>query len=124
MSEIRKHCLGKIKEIFDEKDWEIIDTFSEHLNETIFDKYRFATITFEHDIYTGNYFNTRELSRKILISRGYILLFPDVSVFWEGAYKPFEDWYIHPALVDPDILKLQTTDSLNTEQINKILNTN
>ena len=37
MSEIRKHCLGKIKEIFDEKDWEIIDTFSEHLNETIFD---------------------------------------------------------------------------------------
>ena len=40
------------------------------LDNTCFDKYKFATITFEHDIYTGNYFNTREISRKIFKKRG------------------------------------------------------
>jgi len=91
------------------------------LNDTIFDKYKFATITFEHDIYTGDYFNTQEISRKILTSRGYVLLFPNVSVFWENSYKPFEDWYVHPDLVSHEILKLQTTNSLNYNELNKIL---
>ena len=35
------------------------------LNNTVFDSYKFATITFEHDIYRGNFFDTREISRKI-----------------------------------------------------------
>jgi hypothetical protein len=77
------------------------------LNETVFDKYKFATVTFEHDIYTGNYFDTQESSRKIFTDRGYVLLFSNVSVFWEGSYKPFEDWYVHPDLVDPEFLKLK-----------------
>jgi hypothetical protein len=74
------------------------------LNDTIFDKYKFATITFEHDIYSGNYFNTRELSREIFSKRGYTLLFPDVSVYWEGEYKPFEDWYVYPDLIDKKLM--------------------
>jgi hypothetical protein len=45
-----------------------LDTFL-LLNNTVFDKYKFATITFEHDIYTGNYFDTQEISRKILTDR-------------------------------------------------------
>jgi len=61
------------------------------LNHSIFDKYKFATITFEHDIYTGNYYDTQIISRKILNERGYILVFENVSVFWQGGYKPFED---------------------------------
>ena len=77
------------------------------LNETVFDKYKFATVTFEHDIYRGNYFDTREISRKIFADRGYVLLFSDVTVFVEGGYKPFEDWYVHPDLVDPEFLKLK-----------------
>ena len=71
----------------------------ELLNRTVFDKYTFATVTFEHDIYTGNYYDTQAVSRKIFEERGYRLVFPDVSVLWEGSSKPFEDWYIHPSLV-------------------------
>ena len=90
------------------------------LNNTVFNEYRFATITFEHDIYTGNYFDTREISRKILKDRGYFLLFADVNVFWEGSHKPFEDWYVHPDLVKPEILKIGG-ESLNYEQIKERL---
>ncbi len=88
------------------------------LDTTIFDKYKFATITFEHDIYTGDYFNTREISRKIFNDRGYTLLFPDVSLFFEGKYCKFEDWYVHNDLVNSDIInKLKTDVSLTHEEI-------
>jgi hypothetical protein len=92
------------------------------LNNTVFDKYKFATVTFEHDIYTGDYFNTRELSRQIFKDRGYILTFPDVNVFWENSYKQFEDWYIHPDLISSEIIdKCKTDFSLYKEQIKNIL---
>ena len=68
----------------------------EILDETVFNEYKFATVTFEHDIYRGNYFDTRENSRNIFLSRGYILVFPDVR----NGINPFEDWYVHPDLVD------------------------
>lgn len=98
-----------------------LDTFL-LLNDTIFDKYKFATITFEHDIYIGNYFDTQIISRQILSDRGYLLVFPNVSVFWEGSYKPFEDWYVHPDLVDMNYInKLISTDSLTVEQIKTML---
>lgn len=98
-----------------------LDTLS-ILNDTVFDTYKFATVTFEHDIYTGNYFNTQQISRKIFEDRGYVLVFPNVSVFWEGSYKPFEDWYVHPDLVNMDIVnKLITTESLTTDTIARIL---
>jgi hypothetical protein len=92
------------------------------LNETVFDKYKFSTITFEHDIYAGNFFNTREISRKIFKERGYVLVFPDVLVYWLGGYKPFEDWYVHPDLVDEQIIKkLKTDTSVNVEDIKQKL---
>lgn len=92
------------------------------LNSTIFDKYKFATVTFEHDIYGGNYFNTQEISRKIFTDRGYILVFPDVSVFWLGDFKPFEDWYVHPDLVDMDYINTKKTNiSLTCDNIKSIL---
>jgi hypothetical protein len=98
-----------------------LDTFL-LLNNTVFDKYKFATITFEHDIYTGNYFDTQEISRKILTDRGYVLVFPNVSVLWEGSYKPFEDWYVHPELVDMNYInKIISPDSLTVEQIKEKL---
>jgi hypothetical protein len=98
-----------------------LDTFL-LLNNTVFDTYKFATITFEHDIYRGNYFDTQNISRKILLERGYILVFPNVSVFWEGSFKPFEDWYVHPDLVDMNIVnKVVTTKCLNTNEITSVL---
>jgi len=92
------------------------------LNQTVFDKYKFATITFEHDIYTGNYFDTQRISREILEKRGYVLVFPDVSVFWEGGYKPFEDWYVYPDLVDMDYInRIKSNVSLTCNEIKLLL---
>jgi hypothetical protein len=92
------------------------------LDNTCFDKYKFATVTFEHDIYRGDYFNTRELSREIFKKRGYELVFPDVTLFFEGRYCPFEDWYVHPDLVDMDYVnKIRSTVALKTDEIQKIL---
>ena len=94
----------------------------ELLNNTVFDTYKFATVTFEHDIYTGNYFNTQQKSREIFKKRGYILVFPDVSVFWENRWSKFEDWYVHPDLIDNDIInKIKSDISLTHEEIVKIL---
>lgn len=99
-----------------------IDTLT-LLNNTVFDKYKFATITFEHDIYTGNYFNTQEISRKIFNDRGYELIFPNVCVYWNGKHQPFEDWYIHPDLIKKEYVnKLKTDESLTCDSIKIKLN--
>jgi hypothetical protein len=77
----------------------------EKLNSTVFNTYKFATITFEHDIYRGDYFNTRAISRKIFESRGYIRIFPDIAVDYNDLKSiPFEDWYVHPDIVDIDLI--------------------
>ena len=65
---------------------------------TIFDTYKFATVTFEHDIYHTNFGNTRVESRNIFKKRGYVCVFEDINN--EG--NPYEDWYVHPDLVDMD----------------------
>jgi hypothetical protein len=83
-----------------------LDTL-EKLDSTVFDTYKFATITFEHDIYTGDYFDTRNISRQLFKNRGYILVFPDVKVYGD---KPFEDWYVHPDLVDMEYIQRIKTD--------------
>ena len=89
------------------------------LEQTVFDKYKFATITFEHDIYTGNFFDTQEISRKIFEKRGYLLAFPDVKVFWNGKHQPFEDWYVHPELVSNEFI--DKIKSINTSIHSEII---
>ena len=92
------------------------------LNNTVFDKYKFATVTFEHDIYTGDYFNTKEISRNIFKERGYILVFPDVSILLEGKDCKFEDWYVHSELINYDIIdKIKSQVSMDHEEISKLL---
>jgi hypothetical protein len=94
-----------------------LDTL-ELLDKTVFDDHRFATVTFEHDIYTGDFFNTRKASREIFKKRGYVLLFPDVQVFWLGGWNPNEDWYVHPDLVDSAFIeKVKTNKSLRHPEI-------
>ena len=66
------------------------------------DKYKFATITFEHDKYTseeGELVQTE--SREFLTNFGYVLVVDDISV---DDSHPFEDWWIHPDLVSSDII--------------------
>jgi hypothetical protein len=72
-----------------------LDTFL-LLNNTVLDKYKFATITFEHDIYNSNFNNTRLQSRDIFSRRGYLCVFEDIN----NQGNPYEDWYVHPDLVD------------------------
>ena len=93
-------------------------TTLELLEKTIFPSYNFATVTFEHDIYSGNYFNTRGISREIFDKHGYVLVFPDVR----NGENAFEDWYVHPSLVDMNYInKVQRSNSLEYIDIMKIL---
>lgn len=89
----------------------------------LLNKYKFATITLKHDIYAGDYHNTRNLARSIFARFGYILIFPDVKIFWEGSHKPYEDWYVHPDLVNRELIaKVKTDASLPFSEIIQILN--
>ena len=95
----------------------------EKLENEIFDKYKFATITFEHDIYHTNLYNTREKSREIFEKRGYICVFKDIN---NAGFNPFEDWYVHPDLVDMNYVnnlieknnKKYISDSITGKSIN------
>jgi hypothetical protein len=100
-----------------------LDTL-ELFDQTVFDTYKFATITFEHDIYRGDYFHTQQKSREIFLRRGYVLVFANVSVFWQGAYCPYEDWYVHPDLVDMKYIQsivMSNYNNYTSEQIKQIL---
>lgn len=67
------------------------------LDSEIFDAHKFATVTFEHDVYHTNFGNTRLASRDIFKKRGYVCVFEDINNL---GTKPYEDWYVHPDLVD------------------------
>jgi homoserine trans-succinylase len=64
-----------------------------------FEKYKFSVITFEHDRYRANRQIARE-SRKLLKGFGYKLIVKNVN---SQKLKPFEDWWIHPELVEKNI---------------------
>ncbi|NDD82970.1 hypothetical protein EBZ38_01625 [bacterium] len=64
-----------------------------------FDKYKFRVITFEHDDYRSK--DIKEASRDFLREQGYQLLVSDIA-FYEGCN--FEDWWIHPELVDKKVI--------------------
>jgi len=72
------------------------------LDAEIFSTYKFATVTFEHDVYHTNYANTRLTSREIFQRNGYMCVFEDISN--EGS--PYEDWYVHPDLVDMNYVNI------------------
>lgn len=78
----------------------------EKLATDIFPHYKFATVTFEHDFYTGNFHNTRAKSREIFAANGYQLLHSDVLI----SGLSFEDWYIHPSVVTKKIQPTHNTE--------------
>lgn len=67
-----------------------------------FDKYKFRVITYEHDHYVDVTRECREKSRKYLKSKGYKLLVSNIAPHDDC---PYEDWWVHPELVDPNIIK-------------------
>jgi len=90
----------------------------ELLDSTIFVNYTFSVITFEHDIYTGDHFNTRQKSRDIFLKNGYVLVFGDV----QNGNNPYEDWYVHPSFVNIDFInKIKNDNSLDYKEIIRII---
>ena len=69
-----------------------------------FNEYKFAVITFEHDAYINND-NVKQSSRKLLTSYGYKMVAGDVA---PDRYSNFEDWWMHPDLIDSRTLELMT----------------
>jgi tetratricopeptide (TPR) repeat protein len=71
-----------------------------------FNEYKFAVITYEHDYYVDVTRSYREKSREFLKSQGYVLVVNDIS---PDGVSNFEDWWVHPDLVSPEILnKMQS----------------
>lgn len=66
-----------------------------------FETHQFAVITFEHDFYTDEDSGVREKSRKYLESHGYICVVNNIA---PDKFNSFEDWWIHPRLVNMDIV--------------------
>jgi len=77
-----------------------------------FDKYQFGVITYEHDYYVDVTKSYREKSRKYLKLMGYELVVNDIS---PDGLSSFEDWWVHPNLVDAEIFKKMKclTNSIN-----------
>lgn len=84
-------------------------TVLEIFDKSVFEHYTFGIVTFEHDIYRGDYHNTRVLSRIIFEKYGYKRIFSNVS--------DFEDWYAHPKLIDSTLLDKIMQHSDNKEGI-------
>lgn len=65
------------------------------------DEYRFSVITYETDLYKDGP-DAGEEAMEILLSHGYELVVRNVA----NQNNPYEDWYVDPTVVDPEIVKL------------------
>jgi hypothetical protein len=91
----------------------------EKLDNEIMDLYKFAVITFEHDYYcAGKYKYTREKSRIILKKHGYFNVFEDIND--NNPDTVFEDWWVHPNLVDMEYVKKLKNENINNYKKNHI----
>lgn len=75
------------------------------LQQIPFDEYNFRVITYEHDYYADETKSFREKSRKFLENKGYVLVAGNIA---PDKNSTFEDWWVHPKLVNPEIIKLMT----------------
>lgn len=93
----------------------------EVLDEQIMSEYTFNVVIFEHDIYRGDYFETRKKSREIFEKNNYILLFGDVK----NGNNPYEDWYVHSSFSNTELInKIKTDESFEYVDVIKILDNN
>ena len=63
------------------------------------EKYRFSTITFEHDLYADptNNMDVKNKQKEVLSGLGYKLVRENVTEPFHGL--PFEDWWIDPRVI-------------------------
>lgn len=67
-----------------------------------FETHKFAVITFEHDYYADEKSEVREKSRKYLESMGYEMVVNNIA---PDDHNSYEDWWVHPDLVDKNIIE-------------------
>jgi len=99
-------------------DCEPASTSYEILKRIPFEWYKFAVITFEHESYIDDNKNIKQLSRDYLTSFGYIMLVGDIAM---DEFTTFEDWWVHPDLVDADIIKQMTRHSNDITPVTKYI---
>jgi hypothetical protein len=83
-----------------------------------FDTHKFAVITYEHDYYCDETKSFQEKSRKYLESYGYIRVVNNIS---PDDNRPYEDWWVHPDLVNGDILNQMLDISDETKKAEKYI---
>lgn len=80
-----------------------------------FEKYRFSAVTFEHDSYRSGG-KIAKAQRALFEYYGYELLMKDVLADKKNSY---EDWWIHPELVDFEIFKYLKSCRVDTFELFK-----
>jgi len=93
-------------------------TTYEILTKIPFDKYRFAVITFEHDYYADITKSYKDKSREYLKSKGYELVASNIA---PDSTSSFEDWWVHPDLVDKEIINIMKNDNNKTKNAEKYI---
>jgi len=78
-----------------------------------FDKCDFKVITYEHDHYADPNSKYRELSRLFLKSKGYKLVVRNIAPNDSACY---EDWYVHPKYIKPNIMEKMIDESEETKK--------
>lgn len=79
------------------------------------EKHKFAVITFEHEGFKCPEAEAR--SRRYLQSHGYVMVVGDIAA---DGYENFEDWYVHPDLVDPKIIEKMRVKTEGAKRPEKI----
>lgn len=67
-----------------------------------FETHKFAVITFEHEFYIDEKSNVQEKAQKYLESFGYELVVNNIA---PNDHNSYEDWWVHPQLVDKSIIE-------------------
>ena len=83
-----------------------------------FDNCSFGVITFEHDYYADVTRSIKDVSRKYLKDKGYLLLASNISPNDTSSY---EDWYINPKYIDKNIIKVMLDNSEKTKNAEKYM---
>lgn len=86
--------------------FDIDDATLRVLNNFPFDYFEFKFITFEHDLYRGQY-ALKAFSNKLFEDQGYRLLFENVSFSGvrDNELVAVEDWYVNPKFFDYPCIK-------------------
>jgi hypothetical protein len=83
-----------------------------------FELYKFAVITYEHDYYCDETKSYQEKSKRFLESCGYVRVVNNIS---PDSMRSYEDWWVHPDLVDKQTIEKMICISDDTKKAENYL---